>query len=150
MPDKNTEPLEQFLISLQSVNRYLRSGMLDGQESFPITRVQWLILRHIWRSRKRTIGELASHLNVRSSTMSQMIDRLEKSGLVYRSTDTADTRIKIIRLTDKGNETIRHVESMWLSALVEPFEKLSREERTHLVQLMRKLSDAIPKRGENQ
>jgi len=138
------EALEQFITHLQTVNRHLRSKVFDHETS-PITRVQWLLLRHLNRSGSCTIGQLATHLDVRASTMSQMIDRLEKSGLVYRENHQPDARVKWVALTDKGASLIRSTEALWIDTLEKSFTGFAEEEQQVLMQLMRKLSEELGK-----
>jgi len=140
--------LEQFLASLQAVNRHLRSSTWEAQRQQPLTKVQWLLLRQLQRRGAATIGQLAAHLDVRASTMSQMLDRLERSGFVTRVQDETDARVKNIMLTEVGRETIQRTEAVWRAALAEPFERLDAEDREALVRVMKKLSDRLPGCGE--
>ena len=135
--------IEQFVASLQAVNRHLRSSAFDSG-GLPVTRVQWLLLRQLQRSGGATIGQLADLLDVRASTMSQMLDRLERSGFVTRTQDAVDARIRIVKLTEAGLRTIRSSEEAWRKALAEPFAALAEEERDRLVELMRKLTENLP------
>jgi DNA-binding MarR family transcriptional regulator len=139
--------LEQFVAYLQALNRHLRSAAFD-QNKQPITRVQWLLMKKLYLKGGRTIGQLAEHLDVRPSTMSQMLDRLEKSGYVSRESDPQDARVKMIKLTETGRKIIIETDSIWIESLAEPFERLEEEEKKMLVQLMKKLSDHLPKRGD--
>ncbi|MEB3101556.1 MarR family winged helix-turn-helix transcriptional regulator [Ferviditalea candida] len=143
---ENQEVLEQFIAYLQNLNRFMRASAFDA-DTHQITRVQWLLLRHLHRKGTTSIGHLAKHLDVRPSTMSQMIDRLEKTDLVCRKTDLQDARFKKVRLTSKGLSMIRQVESLWLEALSNPFGHLSTEEKHALLHLLAKLNDNLPKRG---
>jgi DNA-binding MarR family transcriptional regulator len=145
----NKEELEIFTTHLQRVNRYLRCKTFDNQER-TITRVQWLLLRYLYRKPRRTIGQLAVHLDVRQSTMSQMLDRLEKVNLITRHIDLQDARIKLIELTSTGNSFIRQTEETWMEALAEPFAHFTKEERKTLVGLMEKLSSQLPKKEERR
>ena len=138
--------MDQFIASLQAVNRFLRSTAFDSG-AMPVTRVQWLLLRQLQRSGGATIGQLAASLDVRASTMSQMLDRLERSGLVTRTPDAVDARIRIVKLTEAGLRTIRSSEEAWKKALAEPFSKLDAEERERLTALMRKLAERLPGAG---
>lgn len=135
--------IEQYLYAHQNINRHIRSGALQGVAP-SVTRVQWLILRYLNRNSEATIGQLAAHLAVRSSTMSLMIDRLEKTRLVYRSTDPRDARTRNVRLTAEGGEMIVRVQDRWADALFVPFTKLAEEERRLLVQLTSKLAANLP------
>jgi DNA-binding MarR family transcriptional regulator len=140
------DSLELFSQSLQAVHRYLRRNGDTGRDG--ITRVQWLILWDLWRHEKRTIGELAEKLDVRPSTMSQMIDRLELAGLVYRCQDVHDARTRIVQLTDSGKERIQRLKDMRTQLLAEPFQQLDEDEQATLVELMAKLASFLPKRGD--
>ncbi|MDP4084255.1 MAG: MarR family transcriptional regulator [Bacillota bacterium] len=146
---ENDELLHSFIMNIQSINRYLRSMMPD-QSGYAVTRVQWLLLRHLQRNGPCTIGELAEHLDVRSSTMSQMVDRLEKNGIVYRASIQKDARIKTVDLNEKGREIIREREKLWVDSLAQPFQSFSKEEKETLLSLMEKLVCHIPKKRENK
>ncbi len=139
--------LEQFIASMQALNRQMRSAAFD-QAQQPITRVQWLLMRHLNRRGGRTIGQLADHLDVRASTMSQMLDRLEKLGYLIRVQDVHDARVKIIQLTQSGIDMINQTESIWMEALSGPFEQLSAEEKHMLTGLMTKLVNHLPRRED--
>ena len=53
------------------------------------------------------IGELGKNARVKSSTMTDMIDRLEKDGIAERIRDDGDRRVVKVRLTDKGKKIKR-------------------------------------------
>ncbi|MCZ8515917.1 MarR family transcriptional regulator [Paenibacillus filicis] len=140
------ETLEQFITHMQAINRFLRSNVFD-QQNTPLTRVQWLLLRNLNRTGPRTVGQLAVHLDVRPSTMTQMIDRLEKAGLVYRESSEPDARVRFVSLTEEGLSIIRRTEALWAESLTEPFERLSESERYQLVEYMKRLAEALPKKS---
>lgn len=139
----NQEEFEQFVAHLQKINRHIRNSKshLDTQQ---LTRVQWLLLRRLKRNEGSTIGQLAEYLNVRSSTMSQMIDRLEKTNLVVRENTAEDARVKNVVLTEDGEQLIRRSEEHWIRELSGPFEHFTTEERATLAALMEKLVRHLP------
>lgn len=53
------------------------------------------------------IGELGKNARVKSSTMTDMVDRMEKDGIAERVRDIRDRRLVRVRLTKKG----RHLRS---------------------------------------
>jgi len=143
------DQLDQLATALQNVNRYLRYSTF-GHEDSAITRVQWVLLRTLYRHPGLPIGQLADRLGVRQSTVSQMLDKLEASGYAARRPHPRDTRVKTVELTTAGHDLIRRTEALWTEALVGPFEQFSPGERLMLVELMQRLSDALPKREEPQ
>ena len=143
-----SEKIDQLIAYLWRVNRYLRAGMLE-EKGLQITRVQWMILRFIKRNSSCAIGQLASHMNVRSSTMSQMLDRLEKESLIMRKLDSHDSRIRIVTLTEKGEAIVTEIETLWHERLAKPLSTLSEDEQDQLVQLMMKLAQATSDQDES-
>ena len=123
------------------INRHLRSSALQ-QNGQQITRVQWMILRNLKRTEHCTIGQLAERMNVRPSTMSQMLDRLEKEHWVTRSSAPDDSRVRLVQLTEQGLSFVHSVETIWQERLVAPFMTLTPHEQTTLVELLHKLADA--------
>ncbi|WP_067932320.1 MarR family winged helix-turn-helix transcriptional regulator [Alicyclobacillus kakegawensis] len=138
--------LERLFEAFQVVNRALRKGSL-AQGGFNITRVQWMILRHAHRHPGCTVGELAERLDVRPSTMSQMLDRLGKVGYLQREAAPEDSRVKRVHLTELGQQVIREVESIWLTRLSQPFADLTAAEQAQLVELMERLAQSVRDAG---
>ena len=50
------------------------------------------------------IGELGANARVKSSTMTDMVDRMERDGIAERIRDESDRRVVKVRLTDKGQK----------------------------------------------
>jgi len=53
-----------------------------------------------------TIGELAAITLVQQPTLTKVIDRMERGGLVCRRRDPDDRRRVLVAATDKGRETV--------------------------------------------
>lgn len=149
MKDNETsmsDVIDQFITAFWRINRYLRAGSLE-QHGQQITRVQWMILRYLKRTPSCTIGQLAQHMNVRSSTMSQMLDRLERERWICRNSAPDDSRVRIIELTNEGNKLIQAIELIWHERLAQPMETLSQEEQAQLIELLLKLAHATTNSG---
>ncbi|RXZ83675.1 MarR family transcriptional regulator [Paenibacillaceae bacterium] len=78
----------------------------------------------------RSQSELASLMRVAPATLTVMVDRMEKTGLVMRRSDPVDQRVSRIFLTDKGHtateavkEAIQFVDNQCLAQFL-PEEKL--------------------------
>ncbi|MDR3602845.1 MAG: MarR family transcriptional regulator [Desulfosporosinus sp.] len=138
----DNELIDQFLTHWQSINRHLRKGALTEADE-GITRLQWILLRHVYRVEMSTIGDLAEKFGVRPSTVSQMADRLEKSDLIRRISDTHDARIKFVSLTAKGQALIQNVESIWAKRLTDGLGEFSADEQENLLKLLERLASSL-------
>jgi DNA-binding MarR family transcriptional regulator len=101
----------------------------DPQTQKPLSRHQASVLDHLDEVEPTTLNDLARHMGVTASTMSLMIDRLERKGYVVRLRDAADRRRVHLRLTS-GGVRVRQASSVLDPPRVEAMvSRLSGEER---------------------
>lgn len=146
--ESRDKQLEQFVDSFQAIGRFMKRNQWSNQDATEITKTQWLILRFLWKNGGSTIGQLAERLEVRSSSMSQMIDRLELAGMVYREPDKYDARTRIVNLTEAGRETITRMKNAQVELLSGPFNELTLEEQVTLVEIMKKMTSYLKPQGK--
>ncbi|HYZ92541.1 MAG TPA: MarR family transcriptional regulator [Actinomycetota bacterium] len=87
------------------------------------------------------MGRLASELHCDASNITWMVDRLEERGLVERTPDPLDRRVKRLVLTDSGRKLRRDIERR-LRAGIPGMENLGAEERRTLGRLLERMLDA--------
>jgi DNA-binding MarR family transcriptional regulator len=71
-------------------------------EPLGLTYSQYLVMIVLWEEESLMVGEIASRLKLDSATLTPVLKRMEKAGLVYRQRDTGDERQVRISLTSKG------------------------------------------------
>ena len=87
------------------------------------------------------VSDIADELGITGAGASQMLDRLVQQGLVERSEDPDDRRVKLIALTEQGRAVVerggslRHAWFTRLAASVQP------EEREQVTACLRILMD---------
>lgn len=67
------------------------------------TSSQCYTLLEILKATNLTMNELSDRMNLDSSTMTRVIDKLVRDGLITRDKDESDRRIVVVALTDEGN-----------------------------------------------
>lgn len=65
------------------------------------------VLEHLALSGPLTVGEAAAHLRRAQSVISEIVNHLERQGLLERETDPADRRRTLIWLTPAGHDALR-------------------------------------------
>ena len=78
------------------------------------------------------VTDLGEHLGVSSAAASQMLEHLVAEGLIQRTEDPDDRRMKKLSLTDKGSEVIRENISARLGWLEELSGNLSEGEKNQI------------------
>ena len=79
------------------------------------------------------MGELGRNARVKSSTMTDMIDRLEKEGIAERIRDNGDRRVVKVGLTNKGKKIKRQFSVKMRAGVEEAFSHLSEAEKKILI-----------------
>jgi DNA-binding MarR family transcriptional regulator len=120
---------------------------LDNETSkYGITGVQGRILGFIsHNSEKRDIfqKDIEEELDVRRSSVTSVLQLMEKNGIIERISVSKDARLKKLVLTEKGMEIQRNVHNRILELDKSLRDELSDEEFDQLVSLIDRLSNKI-------
>ena len=111
----------------QMSNALAEIGLYAGQEMF---------LWHLWRQEGLTQSQLVERMCVQPPTVSKMLDRLEKAGLVESRPDAENSRLSRVYLTEQGNIRQRAVRAIWTNVEQRLTEGLTVEERIVLRRLL--------------
>ena len=71
---------------------------------FDLTPPQYFVFNALWMGDGITIGELGDRVSLDSSTLTGVIDRMEKAGYVERKPNPDDRRSALVFLTEKARE----------------------------------------------
>lgn len=94
---------DEILIALRRIMRAtdLQSQQLLRQSGLTVP--QLLVMQAIAKDGSPSTSALARHIVVSQATVTRIIDRLERAGLVKREKSSKDKRVVNVRLTDAGN-----------------------------------------------
>lgn len=71
-----------------------------------VTRIQWIAMYYLNKYSEMKQVQLATMMNLKPSTVTRLLDRMENNGLSERYTNPDSKREIIIKLTEKGNKKI--------------------------------------------
>lgn len=74
-----------------------------------ITPPQFEALQHLIYEERLTIGELSSRMYLACSTVTDLLDRMERNELVKRVKDESDRRIVRVEVLPKGHDLLEQV-----------------------------------------
>lgn len=104
MPYEQLRLENQLCFRLYTVSRLVIQAYRPYLEPLGITYPQYLVLMLLWEQDGRTVNDIAHRLYLESNTVTPLIQRMEKMGLVKRQRGTEDGRQKVVSLTEKGRE----------------------------------------------
>jgi DNA-binding MarR family transcriptional regulator len=107
-----------------------------------VTRNQVVLLHHIEAMRRPTQTDLVNATLIDRSTMSEMLRRLERSGLVSRMRSASDERTWRVALTTEGSKVLLKARAAAVRAEMAFFEHLAPSRRKAFVSTMKRFADA--------
>ncbi len=113
-------------VAQREVNQQISTRL----DAYDLTSVQYGVLNYLWEHQTGTPKELAQTLMVENSTISGILDRMQKKGLIDRQTDPNDRRSVRVVLTHSGNalkEEVLHTVDELNAVVLKDIEPAKRE-----------------------
>lgn len=104
--DHRGQPIAQWAYLVHEVARLLKRRFEEEARSFGLTLPQWRALAQISLARDSSQAAIAAALDADPMTVSGILDRLEKRGLITRFPDPDDSRVKLTKVTPEGAELV--------------------------------------------
>ena len=95
----------QICFPIYSVSRLITKAYKPYLEKLGLTYPQYLVLLVLWEEDNISVNMIGSKLLLNTNTLSPLIKRMEKNGLLTRSRSVDDERTVLINLTEKGKST---------------------------------------------
>jgi DNA-binding MarR family transcriptional regulator len=115
-----------------------------------ITPPQFAILSYIIKTPDCMMTDVSREFDIKLSSVTGMMDRLENEGYISRTRSRDDRRVVRVNVTSKGSGIVKAKEQKHNKQMKYVLELLSEHERKCFVSILRKISDAIKtKKGEN-
>jgi MarR family transcriptional regulator, organic hydroperoxide resistance regulator len=104
-PDKNTTTDESPLLALQRATHATLRSLATELADLGLTASEMNALANLADGDAWTISELGVAVGTRPTTLTSVLDRLEKRGHITRGPRPGDRRAVLVTLTDSGAET---------------------------------------------
>ncbi len=124
---------DELAINLQRLGRVLRA-LSDGPGS------QKRVLTQLMETDSVTQCELTEMLDIKPGSVSEVLAKLEKSGLITRTENEKDRRTTDIRLTEKGRIRAQEAVAQRTKRQEEMFSCLTDTQKKDLLRLLRKMN----------
>lgn len=100
------EDITEIMQGLRRIFRAIHEYSRDVEASYGITGPQLWALRALRASGRLSLGDLAARMYLHPSTVSGVVDRLERKGLVSRVRSEADRRVLQLSVTSNGERLL--------------------------------------------
>lgn len=131
----------KLLKQMEAVSDVARTLFLQNNQRFD---GQQQVINILGSEDGMTQGNLAELLDIRPSSLAELLKKLEKSGAVERIEDENDKRIKRVFLTEKGRERIVTNANIREDLSAQFFAGLTSEEQIELSNYLDKIMEGWP------
>ena len=121
--------ITEILIKIRKIVRSINLESKKIQKEYGVSIPQVLCLGYLYDSEnfQASQGKIRKFLNLNSSTISGIINRLENKGLIARLPKSGDKRVVKIALTSKGDKLLKKIPPLLHEQLTDKLEKLDAE-----------------------
>ncbi|MGW8443508.1 MarR family winged helix-turn-helix transcriptional regulator [Paenibacillus sp. S33] len=149
IPEIDVRATEAMLFFMR-VSSSVFKVSFEGFEKFGISHGKFSILILLYRNIHTGLlaTELAEKVGVSKPTVTGLLDRLERDGLIIRSVHPSDRRMSIVKLTDQGTEMMERLLPMHFTSTSTLMSHLSTDEKELLLTLLQKIESGIPQAKE--
>lgn len=135
-----TRFVDEYLAFLLAQASHRVSGVFHhAVEGAGLSVTEWRVLASLSGSAGETIGALSELTLTKQPTLSKIVQRMERQGLVARSDTAVDRRQTLVTLTAKGKEVAKGHTRLALEHQSRVVKPLGARDAARLIALLRKL-----------
>lgn len=108
------------------------------------------LLMHLAEDDGQSLKELTKKLEIKPATVTVMVQRMEKSGLVVKKPDEKDQRVSRIFITAKGHDICKKIEKIIEQMERECFEGFTVEEKIIFRRLLLQMRNNIEEKMKQE
>ena len=94
----------QICFRLYTATRLITQAYTPLLNQLGITYPQYLVMMVLWEKDVQPVNDIAHRLLLETNTVTPLLQRMEKQGLVVRQRGKEDKRQQIVSLTEKGRQ----------------------------------------------
>ena len=137
------------LALLRSQQLFLRA-MTPVFRAADLTASQWDALETLSSKGAMSINDLMRLTLSTSGNLDVVVKNLMKAGLVEKTVDETDQRVRVLRLTPAGRQKVDDFMPIHNQALSRIFGRLSSDEKRHTITTLNRLRKKLPQSQKDQ
>ncbi len=137
----NPEPriTREVLASLRRIIRAIDLHSRSLVQRYGLTGPQLVVLKELTERSPRTVGELARAVNLSQATLTGILDRLDRKGMVSRVRSTADRRKVFVSNTETAAEVVAGAPPLLQEGFTRAFRELPDWEQTQILSSLQRI-----------
>lgn len=134
--------MEEISINIKLMRTFRRLGSLIDAKATPF-RGRGRIMNILRKEESKSIvqRDLLDMTQMKSSSLSELVKKLEDDGFITKSIDPSDKRNMILALTPKGEAEAFRMQQVREQIADKAFSRITNEEKNVLLEILTKLRD---------
>lgn len=141
------DQIVEMIVYLYTESRRLTKGMA---REVGLTGPQLTVLKLLETFQDLSLSSLSERIRAQNSTVTGIIDRMEREGLVCRERSKSDRRVVYIKLTGKGEKLAGEIRVEPLEIFRSALTSLTQSDLRDLLRILMKLQKRVLARVEAQ
>lgn len=133
---------QPFLLLMQT-SKAIQERIRDEMSNNNLGITEFSVLEALYYQGKQTIQQIGNRILISSGSMTYVIDKLEKKGIIKRNDCREDRRVIHITLTDEGMEMMENIMPKYQDMVDSFFGDLNGDESKLLVNSLKKVSNRV-------
>lgn len=141
----------QLCFRLYTASRLTTGAYHPYFDPLGITYPQYLVLLVLWEKDRQPVNDIARRLMLETNTVTPLLQRMEKAGLVTRKKGKSDSRQRIVSLTEKGiemREQAKHIPECLATEIIKTTGSV--EEIMQMIPMLDKLIEGLKQTNNNK
>lgn len=134
---------KDMLVSLRKITRAISQHSRDLNKRYGLTGPQLVILNEIANYELVSVSQLARSISLSQATVTDILNRLDKKGLVERSRDEKDRRRVMIRITPKCSDILSQAPPALQETFVDRYSSLPEWEQLMILSAIKRVVDLM-------
>jgi DNA-binding MarR family transcriptional regulator len=134
---------DEIVVALRRIVRAIDMRSRRLVDEIGLTGPQLLVLREIAFRPGSSLNALARSVNLSQSTVSGVIDRLERQGLVKRDRGTVDRRTVLVTVTPEGGRILRDAPPLLQDYFRQELTRLQDWEQTQILATLQRIASMM-------
>lgn len=138
----------QICFRLYTATRLITQAYTSLLNTLGITYPQYLVLMVLWEKDCQPVNDIAHRLLLETNTVTPLLQRMEKQGIVVRKKGEQDKRQQIVSLTNKGKDLEEQAYNIIPAGMGEELKAcpLQLEDYTHLAKDLDSIIETLKKK----
>ncbi|GGB58827.1 MarR family transcriptional regulator [Lentibacillus populi] len=130
--------LKTFVVLMKSA-KSVEDRIKQDIKRYGVSTTEFTILEALYHKGNLTVQQICDAVLINSGSITYVIDKLQKKGLLKRSPSKSDRRVVHVQITDQGKQLMNRIFPKHQAVIEEVFKDVSPEEKQTVIDVLKKV-----------